>query len=337
MKIQEFDYKYVPLSEPVPIKDQVWRDGVLPLVTTRTMTYMHENYIRDCIEGILMQKTTFPVRVTIHDDASTDKTAVIIKEYESKYPKIIKAVYQSKNTYSLTDKNERRKLRKSFFELQVGKYSAMCEGDDYWTDPLKLQKQVSFLEKNIDYVLTFHDCLIIDENGELLQQSKLNDNHKRDYTREDLILGNLVPTLSVVYRRKYNKYIPQKPSHVINGDTYLFSNLGRFGKGHYHKDISPAVYRAHCGGIWSSKSLLEKNTHKLNNCIALLDAHFPENQSLLKQKLFDLSCKRLVLFPCKYDRFRYYSVVISRIPFNKLLFKNLLRIHYYLFFKKISS
>jgi glycosyltransferase involved in cell wall biosynthesis len=140
-------YNYTPLPEPVLITEQEWPEGTLPLVHTRTMTYMHENFIHECIEGILMQKTTFPVQVLIHDDASTDKTAEIVREYELKYPKLIKAYYQKENTYSKKDKTEKRKLRETFTSWRIGKYEALCEGDDYWTDPLKLQKQVEFLEE----------------------------------------------------------------------------------------------------------------------------------------------------------------------------------------------
>lgn len=95
------DYKmtFKHLPEPIQITEQDWPEGTKPLVTTKTITYMHENYIRDCIEGILMQKTTFPVQVLIHDDASTDATADIMREYESKYPKLIQCFYQKENTY----------------------------------------------------------------------------------------------------------------------------------------------------------------------------------------------------------------------------------------------
>jgi glycosyltransferase involved in cell wall biosynthesis len=136
-------YEYTPLPEPIPISEQVWPADTLPLVHTRTMTYMHENYIRDCIEGILIQKTTFPVQVLIHDDASTDKTAKIVREYELKYPKLIKAYYQKENSYSQPDKFKRRA---EFVKWRIGKYEAICEGDDYWTDPLKLQKQVKLIK-----------------------------------------------------------------------------------------------------------------------------------------------------------------------------------------------
>lgn len=141
---------YIPLPEAVLITEQHWPEGTMPLVYTRTMTYNHIDYIRECIEGILMQKTTFPVRVLIHDDASTDGTAEIVREYAAKYPNVIKAFFQEENAYAKPDRMDRHA---TFSSWRVGKYEAICEGDDYWTDSHKLQKQVSLLESHPDCVM----------------------------------------------------------------------------------------------------------------------------------------------------------------------------------------
>lgn len=139
---EETKYHYTPLPEPIPITEQEWPDVVLPLVTTRTITFMHEPFIRECIEGILMQKTTFPVEVVIHDDASTDKTADFVREYEAKYPHLIKAIYQKENQFSKPGKSS---MREDIDKAVHGKYIALCEGYDYWIDPLKL-KRLAFLK-----------------------------------------------------------------------------------------------------------------------------------------------------------------------------------------------
>ncbi len=115
------------LDEPIPITSQQWREGTIPQVSISCITYNHENYIRNAIEGFLMQKTTFPVEILIHDDASTDKTAEIVREYEKKYPQLIKPIYQTENQYSKNNALIGRIQR----ERAVGKYYATCEGDDY--------------------------------------------------------------------------------------------------------------------------------------------------------------------------------------------------------------
>jgi len=113
------------------------------LVSISCLTYNHEPYIRSAIEGFLKQNTTFHFEVLMHDDASTDHTASIIREYEEKYPDIINPIYQIENQYSkgvwVSGVYQ--------FPRAKGKYIAICEGDDYWTDPLKLQKQVDLMEK----------------------------------------------------------------------------------------------------------------------------------------------------------------------------------------------
>ena len=106
-----------------------------PLVSICCITYNHEKFIKDAIEGFLMQKTDFPIEILIHDDASTDGTTEIIKKYEKEYPDLIHAVYQTENQYS-----QGKKVFPILANQASGKYIALCEGDDYWTDPLKLQK-----------------------------------------------------------------------------------------------------------------------------------------------------------------------------------------------------
>lgn len=123
------------------------------LVSISCLTYNQERYIKDSIEGFLMQKTTFPFEIIIHDDASTDNTTNIIREYALKYPEIIFPIFQNENQYS--------KGINPGYEYVIpkckGKYIAVCEGDDYWTDPYKLQRQVDFLENNPDYGLVHTD------------------------------------------------------------------------------------------------------------------------------------------------------------------------------------
>ena len=122
-----------------------------PLVSIICSTYNHGLYISQCLDGFLMQKTNFPFEILIHDDASTDNTPDIIREYEHNQPQVIRPIYQKENKYS--------KKEDIFAKYQCsrvrGKYIAICEGDDYWIDPLKLQKQIDFLENNPDYGMIY--------------------------------------------------------------------------------------------------------------------------------------------------------------------------------------
>lgn len=131
-----------------------------PLVSICVITYNHEKYIRQCLDGIFMQIVDFPFEVLVHDDASPDRTADIIREYEAKYPGILKPIYQTENQYS-----QKILVNRFNTERARGKYIAFCEGDDYWTDSNKLQMQVDFLEQHPEYAGTAHNVRVVDENG----------------------------------------------------------------------------------------------------------------------------------------------------------------------------
>ena len=123
------------------------------MVTIQCLTYNHESYIRQCLDGFVMQKTNFNFEAIVHDDASTDGTALIIKEYAEKYPDIIKPIYETENQYSKKDGS----LNRIMMEHTLGKYVAICEGDDYWIDSEKLQKQVDYMEKHPECGLIYTD------------------------------------------------------------------------------------------------------------------------------------------------------------------------------------
>ena len=126
---------------------QNWKAMEVPLVSIRCITYNQERYIAQALDGFLMQETNFPFEIIVHDDASSDRTSQIIKEYEKNYPKIIKPIYETENQYSKKDNT----LDRIILPYLKGKYTAYCEGDDYWTNKEKLQKQIDFLEQNTDY------------------------------------------------------------------------------------------------------------------------------------------------------------------------------------------
>ncbi len=166
----------------------------IPLVTIISLTYNHELYIRQCLDGFLMQKTNFNFEVLIHDDASTDNTANIIREYEEKYPEIIKPIYQTENQYSKGGGI----IHKFLLPRSKGKYITMCEGDDYWTDPFKLQKQVDFLEENPEYGMVYTDAMSYNQITGQKREMKTSQVN----TVEDILTYNKVYTLTTCFKKQ---------------------------------------------------------------------------------------------------------------------------------------
>ncbi|MFW5450899.1 MAG: glycosyltransferase [Methylophagaceae bacterium] len=224
-----------------------WKGGVSnPFVSICCATYNHEKFVEEALKGFLIQQTDFPFEILIHDDASTDGTTEIIREWQKQYPLIIKPVFQTENQFSTG-----KKIRQILVSYTKGKYIAVCDGDDYWTDPNKLQIQFNFLESNPDYVVSGHDIYYIDAAGQKFKDTRLQSKYKRDFSGDDVIKGKAwLPNMSCLYRNVITKF-PAERSMVKNGDIFTLSLLGHFGRSKYHDGIKPAAYRVHSGGIWS--------------------------------------------------------------------------------------
>ena len=171
-----------------------------PLVSIQCAVYNHEPFLRRCLDGFVMQRTDFPFEVVVHDDASTDGSAAIILEYAERYPNIIRPIIEKENLWSKRDGSMRRMWKR---ELH-GKYIAICEGDDCWTDPLKLQKQISFMESHPQYGASYSSFSIIDKDDNPLPdpewiEIRRNRCHS-GFLFADLLYGNFPQTLTVVYR-----------------------------------------------------------------------------------------------------------------------------------------
>lgn len=219
------------------------------IVSVCCLTYNQKNYIRECLDGILMQKTNFKFEILINDDCSTDGTSEIIKEYEQKYPDIIKPVYQKENQFS-----KGISICKNFIFPRVkGKYVAICEGDDYWTDPNKLQKQVDFLEENPDYTVCFHRVKRIYDS--LNRKSDILPSYemlkKADtFDYKNLLKANFIQNCSVMLRWNVIKKPEQRiPNKILTGDWYLALLFAKYGKIKMLDDVM-SVYRVNTGGVW---------------------------------------------------------------------------------------
>lgn len=233
-----------------------------PLVAIHCLVYNHEPYLRDCLEGFVMQQTNFPFVAIVHDDASTDNSAAIIREYEEKYPNIIKPIYETENQYSKQDGSLGR-IMNAAIEATGAKYVAMCEGDDYWTDPLKLQKQVDFMEENPEYSICFHKVnTLIQATGELKEEFVVRDMPEKS-TILDLAEGNYIHTPSVLYR-KYPNVLEtyQRLMPCLPGDYVMWMLLAE--KGNIYKFNEPmAVYR-YGSGVWSTSQTINNDLKYLN-------------------------------------------------------------------------
>lgn len=260
----------------------------LLLVSIRCITYNHELYIRQCLEGFVMQKTNFKFEAIVHDDASTDRTADIIREYADKYPEIIKPIYETENQYSKKDGS----LTRIMDEHTKGKYVAWCEGDDYWIDPLKLQKQVDFMEKNKDYSMCFTNAFVLQYGGDARKVKAFNDyDADCDLTAEDAIAKWLVPTASVFMKREYCLTYPENLATIYSKDYSRILICFYGGKIRYLNRFT-SVYRQVLKGT-SSMSATVPGVFVMEQHIKLLESYniYTEGryQSIIEEKLGELT------------------------------------------------
>lgn len=234
----------------------------LPLVVIKCLTYNHQPYIRQCLDGFIMQKTNFPFIAVIHDDASTDGTAEVVKEYEMKYPTVIKGIYQKENQY----RTNPQAIDNSIDPFITGKYIALCEGDDYWTDPLKLQKQVDFLEKNKEYVTCFHNAKILNESAFPIHFKKVEE---REYLCKELYDDWIVPTASIMIKTDILLKKKIDYSKLLNGDIFWVMSAFEAGK----------VY-----GLFLFANI---ETHKLDPIVFLTDV-FRRIKTCVREELVNL-------------------------------------------------
>lgn len=282
-------------------------------LSVRLMTFNHAPFIQEAIESILMQKTNFFVEVVVGDDFSTDSTLDIIKKYKSTDNIHIKILDRKTGDLYWQKRKENGRLYNFYNILDNcrGKYIALLDGDDYWTDPLKLQHQVDFLEEHKDYVVTYHNAKIVNQANEIIQESKLPDRLKKDKTKVELQHGSLALTLTMCFRNVLGEF-PKEFYSVQNGDTFLTSLLGNFGKGKYIDNITPAGYRNHSGGIWSNLKDVEKYKTQANTFYYLYKYHSRVGNKKIAE-----------FFNKKYRR-RYRTIGI-----NYLKRKNIIKSIYY--------
>ncbi len=242
------------------------------MVSIRCLTYNQEKYIRDCLEGFVMQKTNFRFEAIVHDDASTDGTAAIIREYAKKYPDIITPIYQKENQYS----KHNGSLRRIMDSHMRGKYIAFCEGDDYWIDENKLQRQVDFLESHSEYSLSTENGFILYTNSN--KAIPFSNLAECDLSLEDILKSRKFPTASVLYRQNLNQDYSKLSGATF--DTKLWAYLATKGKVHFSPIIS-SVYRRGTGVTESNKIKWAFTSYRFNQAI---DDNFQVSSSVKKTR-----------------------------------------------------
>lgn len=306
------------LPHPVRITEQVWPEGTVPVVSVFCITYNHEKFVRDAIEGFLMQETTFPVQIFIHDDASTDETAAIIKEYAETYPQLFWTVLQTENQWSKGNK----KILFEYLGQQRGEFIALCEGDDYWTSPDKLQNQVATLDKNLEASGCYHMAGVLSADGEIHKVIPPPE-MRQDRVMADAFRNFWVPTCSLLYRRGARPADMLWAAHLPMGDVPLFAELCDYGPLVFiPKQWS--VYRIHSGGIWSGRSRIKQ----LEDMLALQNAvhkrfgrrctkRLPQSIKNLKASLFGV----LVEEKRKWRATKYLLAYLFSLPITGSLLK----------------
>lgn len=285
-------------------------DNKKPTVSVCMITYNHEPFIRQAIDGILSQECNFSFELVIGEDKSSDNTRAICQEFEEKYPEIIKIHLRETNIGVI--QNFIKTLK-----VCTGKYIALCEGDDYWTDPQKLQKQVDFLENNEDFAICFHTVKVWKEKEQIMVNDFITREVPEISDIYDLAVGNFIHTPSAVFRQ-YEKVLNDlnELGELCVGDYPLFMLLARYGRiKKYTEDMG--VYRSGCG-IWSN---LNDPEIKLSNWVSMLEkliTYFEKDELIVYHLKEQFGCRAHAL----YDYYRETNIEKANSFYIKALNNN---------------
>lgn len=305
------------------------------LLSICMLTYNHENWISKAIEGVLMQKTRFKFELVIGEDCSNDKTKEIVLSYSNKHPKVIRAIFNEKNLG----------LAENFSQILTickGKYIAICEGDDFWTNPNKLQNQVDYLENNPNCIIVSHNATRFYEEKSIEKQS-VKYNYSFQFDQKRYIEEWLTQPLTCVFRNVFRNYTYLNRENDIFCDVILFYELLKHGDGYFMPE-NMATFRVHEKALSSGLSRWEW----LYNHVVMYDYLYKYNhRDELLQKISRNYCSSIYIYNLSsgnnaMNDFKPLKEYLKRNPgfFEKIVFLSL-KIPYYIvrfgFFTKLKS
>ena len=254
-----------------------------PLVSVCLTTYNHAPFIEEALDSILCQQTTFEFELLIGEDASTDGTREIVKRYENQYPSIIRAFYHERKDVIYID--GRATGRRNFLNNLAharGKFIALLDGDDYWTDPNKLEKQVALLNADEQAAICFHPCMTSLPDGK--QSICPNPSSGRTFCFNDLLNGNVIPASSTVFRQGLISKLPPWFWFVPAPDWPLHILNAQKGKMIFISEPM-SVHRIHSSNIWMNLSKIKQALGKIKTAQCVIGELTPENQQYLKHNI----------------------------------------------------
>ena len=293
-----------------------------PLLSVCITTYNHADYIRQALDSVLMQQTDFEFEILLGEDGSSDGTREICQQYADKFKDKIKLfLHDRKNVIYINGRPTGRFNFIHNLKQAKGKYIALLDGDDYWTDPLKLQKQVDFLEKNPTFSVSFHKTQK-EVNG-VVKTDYLNEHTKQITGFKDISEGNFIRTLSVVYRNPFE--VPEILKTAAVADYLLHMMNASRGNMYYHNEVM-GVYRIHAGGIWSSYKLMSMQEEWVNMLEQMFVYFSSQDLTALKLQYLQM-CKALAVAYSdnneieKSNIFHQKSLIFANDPKVKMLEK----------------
>ncbi len=249
------------------------------LVSVYCLAYNHEKYIRSALEGFVCQKTKFAFEVFVHDDASQDRTACIIMEYSKKYPEIIKPIFQKENLYS----QGKSALYEYILPRMQGKYIAVCEGDDYWCDPYKLQVQIDFLEAHNECVACTHNSYVYNERTG--KETLFCNKRRGKYIslKEIMRWNDVFQSSSLVYRREMQDLHPRYLKSIAGVGDFTFALWLKLNGEIYYIDKPMSKYRSFTAGSWTERNPNQDENAKVK--IMILEAFNKESNFKFNKKV----------------------------------------------------